>query len=89
MHTGRSTTLIQCYCPQCLASNGKGRQVVWQPPSPYLEDLTKSLVVSQPSRRRLQLVPPRRYPPYVSPYETLGGMSRVGGRAQLRAQLQV
>lgn len=62
--------------------------MLWQPPSPYLEDLTKSLVVSQPARRKLQLVPPRRYPTAVSPYETLREASRVG-RAQLRARLQV
>ena len=55
------------------------------PPSPYLEDLTKSLIISQPSRKKLQLVPSRRYPPYVSPYETLNGRA---DRAQLRAQLQ-
>ena len=61
---------------------------MYAPPSPYLEDLTKSLVTSQPARRKLHLVQQRRYPPHVSPYETLGTMSRVSGRAQLRAQMQ-
>ena len=61
---------------------------LWHAPSPYLEDLTKSLVISQPARRKLQLVPPRRYPAAISPYETLREASRVSARAQLRAQLQ-
>ena len=77
-----------CFCPQCVVLD-KRRQAMWQTPSPYLEDLTKSLVISQPARRKLQLVPPRRYPAAISPYETLREASRVSARAQLRAQLQV
>ena len=58
--------------------------------SPYLEDLTKSLVVSQPSRRKLQLVPPRRSPPLISPYESLGARAPLRiHRVPLRIQLQV
>jgi hypothetical protein len=78
-----------CYCPQCIAADKRRQTGLWHAPSPYLEDLTKSLVVSQPARRKLQLVPPRRYPVAVSPYETLREANRVSARAQLRAQLQV
>ena len=59
--------------------------MIWQPPSPYLEDLTKSLVVSQPSRRKVQLVPPRRYPAATSPYENLREARTV---PRIRAHLQ-
>ena len=77
-----------CYCPQCLMPDKRRPAGLWHAPSPYLEDLTKSLVISQPARRKLQLVPPRRYPAAISPYETLREASRVSARAQLRAQLQ-
>ena len=87
-HGGAHPTVPPCYCPQCLAAD-KRRQALWHAPSPYLEDLTKSLVISQPARRKLQLVPTRRYPAAISPYETLREASRVSARAQLRAQLQV
>ena len=84
-----------CVCPQCLAGPHspvrhpmdmcKRRDLQWHAPSPYLEDLTKSLVVSQPSRRKVQLVPPRRYPAATSPYENLREARTV---PRIRAHLQ-
>ena len=85
---------LPCLCPQCLAAAGhlrqatKRRDLQWQTPSPYLEDLTKSLIISQPARRKLQLVPPRRYQVAISPYETMRGTRGVAPRLQTH-QLQV
>ncbi|KOO52825.1 hypothetical protein Ctob_014212 [Chrysochromulina tobinii] len=66
---------VACYCPQCLAAAGLSkldgkRTPNWHQSSPYLEDLTKSLVISQPARRKVHLVPPRRAHAAASPYET-------------------
>jgi len=64
------------------------RCVPWQPPSPYLEDLTKSLV-APPMRRKMQLIPNMRVynkTAVVSPYEPL--RDHIARSARLRAQLQ-
>ena len=64
-------------------------RVAWQPPSPYLEDLTKTLVIAPPVRRRLQLVPAVRLKTAsVSPYEPPRDASARASR-YIRAQLQV
>jgi hypothetical protein len=64
-------------------------RVAWQPPSPYLEDLTKTLVIAPPVRRRLQLVPAVRLKTAsVSPYEPPRDASARASRF-IRAQLQV
>ena len=63
-------------------------RVAWSP-SPYLEDLTKTLVVAPPVRRRLQLVPAVRLKTAsVSPYEPPRDASARASR-HVRAQLQV
>ena len=71
-----------CYCPQCLMPDKRRPAGLWHAPSPYLEAVSTSLVISPPARRKLQLVPPRRYPAAISPYETLREASRGSARAQ-------
>ena len=66
-------------------------RVAWQPPSPYLEDLTKTLVIAPPIRRKLQLVQTVRLKagapsPYEPPRET-SSRARNYLRAQLQAEL--
>lgn len=82
---------VACYCPQCLAAAGLSkldgkRTPNWHQSSPYLEDLTKSLVISQPARRKVHLVPPRRVHAAASPYET---SLPTRAAPKLRTQLQV
>ena len=82
---------VACYCPQCLAAAGLSkldgkRTPNWHQSSPYLEDLTKSLVISQPARRKVHLVPPRRAHAAASPYET---SLPTRAAPKLRTQLQV
>ena len=70
-------------------------RTAWQPPSPYLEDLTKTLdrtlVIAPPVRRRLQLVPAVRLKtasvsPYEPPRDAASRASRYI-RAQIQAEL--
>jgi len=82
---------VACYCPQCLAAAGLSkldgkRTPNWHQSSPYLEDLTKSLVISQPARRKVHLVPPRRAHAAASPYET---SLPTRAAPKLRTQVQV
>ena len=76
----------------CACWHGKqppSWRVAWQPPSPYLEDLTKTLVIAPPVRRRLQLVPAVRLKTAsVSPYEPPRDAASRASR-YIRARLQL